>query len=101
MPLPLDPLQSEEDKDIDDLNSNRPVQPNDWIIVHSMGEKIRQFVGNVISGDSFELSENFARRIMCGRFKWPENEDISTIDMEQVEANLPPPEFTIQNDSVI
>lgn len=64
-----------------------------------MGKNIWQFVGNVIRGDSFELTVKFARR-MCSRLKWPENEDVSVIDMDQVETNNTPPEFIIKNDRV-
>lgn len=49
--LTLNPLQS-EGEDMDDLNSSRPVQTNDWIFICFHWGEILSFVGNdVISGE--------------------------------------------------
>ena len=70
----------------------------DWIIVKYCGKRsTRRFVGKVLETASEELSVKFARRQEGRRFKWPETEDISQIDPEQVEVILNPPELSVKN----
>lgn len=77
------------------------VGKGDWVIIKFCGKRnIRRFVGLVLEYTSEEVSVKFSKRIDDKRFKWPDNDDISAIDYEQIKA-LNPPEFSYQNDRVI
>lgn len=66
-----------------------------WVLVAYRSKKsVRRFVGVIESksqeGDWFV---KFARHVEGSKFKWPECEDISTIDDEQIDRKLLLPTF--------
>jgi hypothetical protein len=81
----------------------KEVKVEDWIVVKFSTKKtVRRFVGVVIewTKKGENLTVRFAKKVDESRFKWPEQEDISEIDVEQIDARLNPPEFSFQNDRV-
>lgn len=57
----------------------------------------RRFVGLVSHCSKEEITIKFARRI-DDRFKWPEVDDISIVDLEQIESRLDAPKLLYRND---
>lgn len=73
-----------------------------WVLVAYRSKKsVRRFVGVIESksqeGDWFV---KFARHVEGSKFKWPECEDISTIDDEQIDRKLSLPTFQGKNGRV-
>lgn len=74
---------------------------NDWIIVKFMGKQsVRRFVVLVTDRSDDDFTIKFAPRIDTNRFKWPEVDDISVVNMKQIESKLGPPQFCNQIDRV-
>lgn len=94
-------LYSSESELESDIPFGSEISIGDWLIVKFCGKKqIKRFVGQVLERSVEGLTLKFARRFDETRFKWPENDDISEVDRDQVEALLKPPEFSIQNDRI-
>lgn len=100
--LPESPKYCDElDDEMEDETLKNQVKVNDWIILKFSGKKrIRYFVGLVTDHNQDNLTVKFSRRIDGNKFKWPEIDDISEIDLEQIDSYLKPPTITIQNDRV-
>lgn len=83
------------------IDSRPTVNVNDWAIVKFSGKRnIRRFVGFITEHSDEEFTVKFARRITGNKFKWPEVNDISVVDVDQIESRLDPPQFSYQNDRV-
>lgn len=101
--------KSESDMEVDttkhvSLDCGLP-EVNNWVVVKFIGQRsIKYFVGLVLEISSEEATVKFAKRIVVSkegsRFKWPEIEDISTVEPEQIVSRLQPPKFIYQNDRV-
>lgn len=93
--------KSESDLVVDKLFDTDLPKVNDWVVVkYSSKRSIKYFVGLVVESSSFEMTVKFARRIDGSRFKWPDVEDISNVDPDQIELRLKTPTFVYQNDRV-
>lgn len=74
---------------------------SDWVVVKYCSKRSsKYFVGLVVERSSFEMTVKFARRIDGSRFKWPDVEDISIVDPDQIVLCLKTPTFMYQNDRV-
>lgn len=98
-------MELSDQSDIEDEGMNSRPKPNinDWVLVKFEGKKsVKRFVGQVIRPliNGTELEVKFARRIADSKFKWPEIEDVSVVEEDQVEMVLRPPIINTKNDRV-
>ena len=92
-------LEEESDNDM----IKQTVEVGDWVLVSFKGKRsIRRFVGNIIGSPSHETwTIKFARNISEQKFKWPEKDDISEIDCDQVDTVLSQPTFVERNERIL
>lgn len=91
---------SEEMSDEEDMLIKKP-KASDWVLVKYAGKKtIKRFVGQVQSVTCDGVIVKFARKVDGSKFKWPIQDDIATIDEDQIEIFLRQPRMIIQNDRV-
>lgn len=89
---------SESSLSDEELQMKKP-EVGDWLLVKFDGKRsVRRFVGQVQEKTDVGLLIKFARRKEGSKFSWPDQEDVSYIDEEQVEMLLKPPTFISKND---
>lgn len=88
-------LDGEKEYDVlfQDQNIDKLIKESNWVLVSFPTKKtIKHFVGHVISVNTGILTVKFLRRVkQTSFFVWPQQEDISEVDKEDVVVILPNP----------
>ncbi|CAF4919480.1 unnamed protein product [Pieris macdunnoughi] len=84
-------------------DSNDSIIIGDWVIVNLISQKnlVHKYVGQILRESRAGYDIKFAKKINDKMFKWPVNDDISSIAKYQVVKKLPDPKVKSSSKRVI